>query len=404
MKVLDHLAATSSRIDKERILRDLSIADKEVFRYTYNPYYMFHVTNFDVDMSNLGYITPIGYDILDKLRNRVLTGNAARDAVEQYAYLHGDLIKLICKKDLKCGVSATTLNKVFPGLVPQFKVQLAKEVALDEVKYPCYAQIKYDGVRLIAIKKYNDTTFFTRNGKEVNLPSLSKAITKSPMSEGILDGEITLESGKMEDRTKVSGMINSAIHGGKIDEDKLSYNVFDTMSIGDWQNAKCLNTYEQRLPQVDYNVSIIDDYRISIAINRLVNSEAEVNELYKTVIDNDYEGLILKPCDHLYTFKRSKDWVKIKEIKTADLECVMLVSGIGKYTSMIGSLCCKGIVEGKQVTVHVGSGLSDNQRDMADEHYLNKTIEVRYNTLIQDSVTQTWSLFLPRFVQVRIDK
>jgi len=117
-----------------------------------------------------------------------------------------------------------------------------------------------------------------------------------------------------------------------------------------------------------------------------------------------YEGLVLKYPEHKYTFKRSKDWIKVKEVKHADLRVVDIREGTGKYKGMIGGLVCVGEVEGHRVRVAVGSGLSDIQRSLDDIEFIQETVEVLYNTVIQDSVTLEWSLFLPRFVQVRFDK
>ena len=71
---------------------------------------------------------------------------------------------------------------------------------------------------------------------------------------------------------------------------------------------------------------------------------------------------------------------------------------------MIGKLKCQGIVEGKEVTVNVGSGLADLQRGLPETEFLFRTIEVKYNAVIIDSRTGEYSLFLPRFIMVRLDK
>jgi len=143
---------------------------------------------------------------------------------------------------------------------------------------------------------------------------------------------------------------------------------------------------------------------LELAVTNEAHNKEAVEELYEEVIAQNYEGLILKRADHLYTFKRSKDWVKLKEIKTADLKCVGVQEGTGKYEGMIGALMCEGMVEGKFVTVNVGSGLSDVQRSLDDIQYIGETIEVKYNSVIRDSVTNQFSLFLPRYAIARFDK
>lgn len=404
MNFIQELSNRSSRIDKENYIQTLSKEHLKVFYYAYNPYYMYGITNFNVDLDNIGTITEEGFELLNKLINRELTGNLARQRVLQYAEVWGDLIKLICMKDLKCGVSATTINKVYPRCIPQFKVQLAKEVPLSKIDFPCYAQLKYDGVRLIAIKYTTGVKFYTRNGKLVNLPYLASVLENFDGPLCVLDGEITLGFGKQDERTKVSGLINSAIHGGTIDESKLVYNIFDIMDTDDWHAGKCNVPFFERNEAMITYLSMLGHLQFQPVVSHFMSTIEQVQYLYKSFIKENFEGLILKPSNHLYTFKRSKDWVKVKETKTADLVCNVVEYGTGKYYNAIGSLNCSGTVEGKQIQVNVGSGLTDYDRYLKHSHYLGKTIEVKYNSLIQDSITKRWSLFLPRFVQVRIDK
>ena len=144
------------------------------------------------------------------------------------------------------------------------------------------------------------------------------------------------------------------------------------------------------------NVKIADTYK--------VESVQDVNSLFEKVLADKQEGLILKSDKHRYSFKRSADWVKLKDILTADLQCVDIIEGTGKYEGMIGALVCEGFIDGVLVKVNVGSGLTDCQRSDHWSEYISHTIEVKYNSLIQDSVTKEWSLFLPRFVTVRFDK
>ena len=94
----------------------------------------------------------------------------------------------------------------------------------------------------------------------------------------------------------------------------------------------------------------------------------------------------------------------MKAVKTADLKCVDTFEGLGKYTGMLGGVICVGEVEGKLIKVRVGSGLTDCHRAMPDSEFLDRVIEVKYNTIIKDSNNDHWSLFLPRFVGVRFDK
>ena len=375
--------------------------------YTYDTGFVYHIKPGPIEvMQCFDRTEPLHMDeitLLESLHRKKITGNVARDAVTRVASAHGLLIKLILARDLKCGVAATTINKAMPGLIPQFKAMKAKEVPLEKVVFPCYAQLKYDGVRLITTIKDNRVTFRTYNGKVVNLPKMAKTLV-GYIDNVMLDGEITIRGGKMADRTSVSSMINSAMHGGRILEDKLEYAIFDCMSVGDFEATRCREPYTYRYRDAAAIVETIDSPLVAIARNQIVNSPIEVEALAKQLYTDKMEGLILKHPAHMYTFKRSKDWVKIKETKTADLTVLSVEEGKGKYQGMIGALVCSGKVEGQNITVEVGSGLSDAQRMLSPDYFIDETVEVKYNSVILNTKTYLWSLFLPRFVCVRFDK
>lgn len=404
MKLLRDLAATSSRLHKEHLLKDIAYEDWQTFVTAYDPYKMYYVRFKEYDMDNLGEPNRMMFNLLERLAVREITGNEARTAVERHAEMFGDLIKLVCNKDLRCGVTATLFNNVHPTSIPQFEVQLAKEVPLEKLNYPILAQIKFDGVRLIIINNAGEITFRTRKGKTVELPKVRELLSIRMPSNWVLDTEVTFETGKPEDRTKISGMINSAMHGGAIDETNLVFNAFDCMPINMWYETKCSAPYTERYNTLSMLLTKIEAQAFRIAYTLELQSAEEAASFYNVAIEEGYEGLILKPADHLYTFKRSKDWVKMKEVKTADLTCEGIQKGEGKYEDQIGALVCTGIVEGQEIKVNVGSGLTDHDRSRSYEHYLGKTIEIKYNSLIQDQTTGLYSLFLPRFVDVRFDK
>ncbi len=279
-------------------------------------------------------------------------------------------------------------------------VQLAKEVALAKLQFPLVAELKYDGVRAYIVVKSDFYVAKTRNNKVIHLRRTPQLAL---LPDGVYDCEITLDSGKVTDRTKVSGLINSAIHNGDIDESLLAFNVFDYLSLDDAFTETCTKPYSVRREEL---VGRLDGSHDSIRLANAIEiaNLQQLQATYDGAILLGYEGLILKHPTSPYVFKRTKHWAKMKETKTADLKCIDYEPGQGKYDGMIGSLLCQGIVEGQFVEVSVGSGMTDADRAADFSVYRNKVIEVKYNTVIQDRLGSTPSLFLPRFVAVRFDK
>lgn len=406
--MIKELMQARGALDKKRVLTRYKTNPgiRAMLKYMYDPELTYGIRPSPISpMSLYDRDKPLHteeHTLLLGLADRVYTGREAERRVEAVTSLHGPLVKFILGRNMQCGIQATTINSVMPGLIPQFKAMKALDTDVDNITYPRLAQLKYDGVRILAMNKNGLVTFKTYNGKTVNLPNLRQILEHDKFYDYTLDGELVLKGGKLEDRTSVSGMVNSAIHGGIIDETKLEYAVFDALRTSDFEACVCIQGYTKRFNNV-VQLSRHHPY-LTYPETNIVYSPDDVNILAEWVYSQGYEGLILKMPNHMYTYKRSKEWIKVKQIKTADLRVINIEEGKGKYQGMIGALDCTGVVEGKTVLVSVGSGLSDSQRDSNPTEYHGKTIEVKYNSLIKDSKTGVYSLFLPRFVKVRIDK
>jgi len=131
-----------------------------------------------------------------------------------------------------------------------------------------------------------------------------------------------------------------------------------------------------------------------------LNSQEEIESMFQDKLSLGYEGLILRYMDDPYEWRRTKSLMKVKSIKTATLTCIGYIEGTRKYEGMIGSLVCKGDIGGKNIEVHVGTGLSDYDRDVLPEAYTDNEIEVEYNDIVKAKDADHWSLFLPVFKRI----
>lgn len=407
--LIEALRQHNSISDKKLIIQSKGNTPeaRKVFRYAYEPLRTYGV-KFDYVQSNIGTIDEAGYAILNNLSSRTLSGNKAREVVESYAKEHGSLIKLICNKDLACGVSITILNLVYgSNFIAKFAIQLSKEAELDKLTFPLWAQLKYNGARVLAIIEDGTVTLKSRGGHTFYYEKLVTQILALNITENcVLDGELTFGDSKNEDHTRVSGLINSSI---KTDVPisnsfNLQFNVFDYLPLDEFNSQVCKTSYTQRFIIVTNLIAGHSDGMIRVALNYVVKNIEELQELYSDLLKDGYEGLILKGPNHTYTYKKNKVWLKMKATETADLLCTGTTDGKDKYDGMIGALICEGIVENKFVTVNVGSGLDDNDRDKDPNVFVGKVIEVKYNKVIRDKNTGKYSLFLPRYVVIRNDK
>lgn len=411
--IIHSLRASGSKKHKEICLAAYAgEIQKKMFLYAYHPDKMYYQKFSKIDLDTVQDPQEDMFGLLDQLSSRSITGGAARQLVEDYAEEHGDLIKMICNKDLDCGVTEKTLNKVFGStFIPEFNIQLAEEVPIAKVQCPILCQIKYDGVRVLAMLDNGKVELRTRNNKKFSFPALEHVLNNCIGTTNlVLDGELVYDDGKSEGRTSVSGIVNSAIKGTPIEKENITFVVFDSIPFNDFKSDICSVPYSERYSTAAKAISTAHATKdrlalqhIKLADTEVINSTEELETRFQEVLKKGFEGFILKRWEHLYTFKRSRDWIKIKVTDPATLTVKAIQAGEGKYEGMIGALECYGTVKGKEVEVKVGSGLSDQQRLYDAEEFIGAKVDIFYNSIVQDRKTGKFSLFLPRFDRIRGD-
>ena len=220
LRFVEEMRATNSRILKEEILdkwykNELELQKKypectdlnKLFHYVYDYDKQYYITSANIlkkDLSEKGLFAGKHYtfiwELLDDLSNRVITGHQAIMAVQQF--LKGlynkkweELVLNIIDKDLKCGLSEVTINKVCGNIIKTYDVALANK--FDAKKHHLDSnwviEQKYDGIRVNCIFYNKDNIkFFSRKGKEIKtLDFLKPSILKLNLPDNtVIDGEI----------------------------------------------------------------------------------------------------------------------------------------------------------------------------------------------------------------------
>ena len=78
------------------------------------------------------------------------------------------------------------------------------------------------------------------------------------------------------------------------------------------------------------------------------------------------------------------------------------IEGTGRNVGRLGALTVQS-ADGSLVC-NVGSGFTDEDRDTISTDIIGSIITVKYNEIIKDKNSDTRSLFLPRFIEIRLDK
>jgi len=352
---------------------------------------------------------------------RNVTGNTARTMIETMMKSAtkkewNGWYRRILIKDLRCGVSEKTINKVVEKkyasyAIPIFGCQLAHDSANHESKVSGkkLIEVKLDGVRVITIVRSDGRVdMFSRNGKELaNFPHIAEQISSVIKQKGssksmdvVLDGEIM--SSSFQDLMKQVHRKDNVEAGDAV------LNLFDVLPLADFENGIYEKDQTTRSSMVKFwveqNQHLIPN--VTYVANELVDldteeGQARYKEINQKAIDGGYEGIMLKDPLAPYECKRSVAWLKLKPFIEVSLTVVATEEGTGKNVGKMGALVCEGVDDGKNIRVNVGSGFTDEQRD----DFWNCRVDGQVVEVRADAITQnqdgTYSLRFPRFKAFR---
>ena len=419
--IFEELADTSSRLEKEAILKKNSTNDvfKRAIFLALDPYTQFYIRKIPkyTPNSKKGIDLKFALDTLNDLSSRRITGNAAidflRDTLEALNIEDAKVLERVIEKDLRCGVSEATVNKIWKNLVPTYPCMLAsgyEDKLVNKIQFPAIAQLKLDGMRFNAIIKNGAVEFRSRNGKLLNLLGhLEDEFLKLAGNDKVvIDGELCVvdpEEGGFLPRQIGNGILSKAQKGTLTDGDAkmIHATVWDWIPLEAFQNpGKCQMQYKSRFNSLKSTLEQSKYKRIHLVEYRMVNSIDEAKEYFTEMLENGQEGIILKDMSAVWEDKRAKHQIKFKGELECDLMCVDWVVGTGKNAGRLGALVLES-ADGK-IKVNVGTGFTDRHRDTIGRDVIGKVIAIKYNGRIVDQRSGVSSLFLPVFIEVRDDK
>lgn len=265
---------------------------------------------------------------------------------------------------------------------------------------------KYDGYRARWIPERQ--VFLSRNQKVFNAPDWFKCA----MPDINLDGELFAGRDNFQDM----GVVRKKI---PIDEEwiNIKYVVYDLPEDN--------NVFEVRVKNlkkvVDENKKAWDTFQFSgendpSPFNSIespivfteqirIKSLKHLDEIYKDVLSNGGEGVMIKDPKSYYEDKRSDYMLKYKPCFDAESIIVDYKVGQGKYEGLLGSFVCKPLInygnysvidEGHEFTL---SGMDDEIRsNYLETHPVGTIITYEYS-----GITDTGKPRFPRYIRVRDD-
>lgn len=230
----------------------------------------------------------------------------------------------------------------------------------------------------------------------------------SQLSDGQAHGELLVEyDGKVLAREVGNGMLNSVIQGGQFDLGcRPIIKLWDQIPLASIKKGgRCETPYKERFDTLSLRVARLDISDISMIETRIVYSLKEALDHYVEQLELGLEGTIVKKLEAIWFDSTSKEQIKLKLDAPCELEVIDFLPGKGVNAKTFGSLLCKSACG--QLVVAV-SGFSKKLREeihLNRETWHGSIITVKSNQIMRPKKPgKPYSLFLPRFVEQRLDK
>lgn len=460
LDVLKQIGSTPSKNDKIRLLQanDTPTLRKLLF-LTYNRFMTYRVKQLDFP-KHYNTVQPDMSEELNKILTLLAkheTGTNEAKALLKNMMSHcteegAQWVAKIVTRDLKIGIDESSINKAFPNLLPEFKVQLCTPIFKGgdnpknywpTVKYPVIVEQKYDGCRAICIVRDGKVSFYSREGHAFDHKgAFEREILKlRPGTDYVLDGEIIAI--KFNPNHKI--FIKNKDHGWEYEggksmwissdttkeelEEYVGFFCWDVLELDAFESfgksGKRLSLTERKMQLCGLFERTEYDFKNLFQVpNYYMKSEEEVRSLFRsmrdkplvkhTVTDNkgkeveytdcQVEGLMLKIPTEPYEFKRGINIFKVKEFNSADLRVVSAYQGKEgtKNSTVLGGLSL--VSDCGKFHTDCGSGFDDAQRWEIWQEYIEgglvgKIVEITYQECTSDG-----SLRFPVFVRTREEK
>ena len=351
-----------------------------------------------------------GFDMCEALATSNIN-NQLRDAVySTLSAMSEDLQEVwirVLTKDLKCGISVTSINKAIPNLIPVWTIQKASTYKEGKIKDGTWIGITlkengihgtyYDGI----IKSRQNKVF---EGLDHIINEINILLQYFPYY--VFEGELIRDNIDNLSDNENFRLTTSILSDETADKTPIKLDLFDLLPQKEFDLAGVsTRTYKERLEQLKQIQSLINELGLKyIGVCEILYEGTDVSQIQKQLDIVDSKGLegCVVSLDKYYQRKRLTTLFKVKSWKDADCKIIGYEEGtIGsKYEGMLGAF----IIDYKGNKVSVGSGYLDEQRqefwDNRDK-YIGKILQVKFKEETKNKETGLVSLQFGTFVCIR---
>ena len=198
-------------------------------------------------------------------------------------------------------VNLGRLPKVEPGFIEPMKALPVKELPRG---LQWIYELKFDGVRAVAVKRNRNVALISRTAKDLTTkyPEVAEALRTLPVKEATLDGEVVA----VDPQGRSSFQLLQSYHMAGPKKPPLLYYVFDLLNL-EGKDLMGLPLLQRKTMAESLVANVSPAIRFSPSI------KADSARLMREMQARGLEGLIAKKKDSEYeTDRRSGAWVKFK--------------------------------------------------------------------------------------------
>ena len=417
LKIVNQIASTSERNDKETILKKNQSNEKlkDVFYFIYNTYILTGLSTKKINKKTKE--KGKTFDNFEDMKNYILKHNTGTDHdiatvqnfIKNQPIELQDFYKKVFTKDLKIGITSGTLNKIYgKDFIPEFAVLLAKkfEEHSHKIKGNFVVTEKIDGNRIIVIKDNGIVKSFTRQGNQYEgLEEIESDIANLPLDNVVFDGELIADTQGSTHEIYTETTSKARKKGSN--KTGLLFHIFDILPLEEFQKGQSKDKCIDRKHKLSCLFANYDLPHCREVKPLYIGSDlSKVSELMKYANEQQWEGLMLN-LDMPYVCKRSDYILKVKVFNEADVRVLNVLEGTGKNVGKLGSITIQFQHKGQLYECNCGSGFSDEERNLYwvnPELLINKIVTISYFEISKNS-DGSFSLRFPTWESIiRDDK
>jgi len=307
----------------------------------------------------------------------------------------------ILAKTLRLGVTAKSINKAIPNLIPEWEVQQAYPIEKHPLKEGVWFSVsqKLNGVRATF---YRGEIIGRSGAVMTGLDHIIDELAGHP--DMVFDGELTLKNKDGLSDNEAFRVATGIINSDDAEKTSICFTIFDALPADEFENGKSKAGYRERRRQLDQLMEEFAECQYVGVLPTLYKGKYQevIPELLDQMVAEDKEGLMVN-LDVPYRCKRHNGILKVKRFYTMDLPIIRCESGTGKLEGTLGAI----VVDYQGTEVGVGSGFTDDQRDWLwrrRDEVVGELAEVKYKEISTNKATGAASLQFPVFVGLRFDK